>query len=236
MNKDVADVLRFPGGTQLQSIMLPTDMGPVEQQRRVLAEAVYNLFGLTEMDRESLSGWGGVSGYALEILNAMSEATFRRIRRFWRKDWASLVNLVLDVTAWKQGVAVTVDADTLAARPLADQDLVDAAALGVEVLSAYWDVDPDQVFPNRKLQIPMGVGFVVDQVLVRDDFTAKLISREEALRQRGYDAEHIELIGGELDAANPFVPETGLFGAPVPPNGTRAGGTVSATAAPTFGG
>jgi hypothetical protein len=242
MNKDVADVLRFPGGTNLSAITLPTDMGPVEQQRKVLAEALYNVFGLTGTDLESLAGLGGVSGYALEILNAVSEATFRRVRRFWRKDWASLVNLVLDVTAWKQGVTVTVDADTLAARPIADQDLLDAQTAGLDVLVAFWDVDPDQVFPNRKLQIPMGVGFVVDQVLIRDDFVAKLISREEALRQRGYDEETIGRVVDELDAANPLSSETGLFGAPVvrpgvpAANGTRAGGTVAATAAPGLGG
>jgi hypothetical protein len=137
---------------------------------------------------------------------------------------------------------VTVDADTLAARPIADQDLLDAQAAGLDVQVAFWDVDPDQVFPNRKLQIPMGVGFVVDQVLIRDDFVAKLISREEALRQRGYDDEAIDRIGDELDAANPFGPEAGLFGAPVvrpgvpPSNGTKAGGTVAATAAPALGG
>jgi hypothetical protein len=226
LNKDVADVLRFPGGTQLSAITLPTDMAPTEQQRKLLTSSMYATFGLTQVDQDTLFGLGGVSGYALEILNAKSEAAFGRISRFWRKDWGSLLNLVLDVVAWKQGVTVAVDADTLAARPIADQDIVDAQEQGLLVTGAYWDVDPDQVFPNRKLAIPMGTGFVVDEVLVRDDFVAKLISRAEALRQRGMSPDDITRIEEELAGEAPPPPEVGLFGA-VAPNGLKAGGTVS---------
>jgi len=214
VSKDVADVLAFPGGTSVSALTLPTDAQMIELQKRTLQDAIYRTFGLTRIDQDTVQGMGQVSGYALEILNRKTEGTFRRVRRFWVRDMKNLFAMTLDLTAYKR---VT--------------DLVDAAGNPIDMDSEepldglpfvpFWTVDPDIEFPNRNVEIRMGTGYIVDDVLVRDDFLSKLISRAEALRKRGYSDEEIVKIQQELDEeASDFGAETGLFG------GTQAGSTV----------
>lgn len=216
VHKDVADVLTFPGGTGLEVLTLPTETAMIEHQRNVLAEALYQMFGVTRVEPDTLNGLGQVSGYALEILNEKSEGTFKRFARYFRKDLTTLVNLVLDVTAWKRA---EVDAETMIWR--ADTGLIEAAVtdslMSVDdvAFTRWWETDPAIVFPDRTVQILMGGGYVVDAVRVRDDFTADLISRGQALRERGYDPDDIRRIEEEIDKAAPPVPEAGSYGTQV---------------------
>lgn len=240
ISKDVADVLTFPGGTALQVLELPTDPQMIEHQRRVLSDALHAAFGLVRIEQDSVEGMGAISGYALEILNQKTEGTFRRIRRHWRKDWLSLLNLVLDVTAWKRdAVPVLVDLASGAAIPVNLDDLQPIAFdEDAVLLSQWWTVDPAVVFPDRKIEIGMGTGYIVDEVKVRDDFVAGLTSRRYALRQRGLDDKEIDAIEDEIDKEKPAEPpqEAGDFGeVPVvqpgvgAPTGTAAGSTVAAS-------
>jgi hypothetical protein len=234
VSKDVADVLTFPGGTQVIGLTLPTDAQMIEHQRAVLADSIYGAFGLTRVDQDTLGGLGGVSGYALEILNQKSEGTFGRITRHWRKDWLALLNMVLDVHAWKVDVGLgtqTVGGEFVPAEQVDDEDVVALTEMG----TAWESVDPAVVFPNRKIVIRMGNGYIVDDVMVRDDFTAGLYSRAEALRQRGYDSADIDAIQSEIDDEQPATEAAGLPPAPTgrlaavgaaPPVGTKAGSTV----------
>lgn len=235
VSKDVADVLTFPGGTALQVITLPTDPQMIEHQRAVLADALYNAFGLVRVEPSTMTGLGGLTGYALEILNEKTEATFRRIRRHWRKGWIGVVNLVLDVTAWKRDAALGFfDPTTF---EFTEVDRLDEAPIlppeGQIPMVRWWTVDPAVVFPNRKVKVPMGSGYIVDEVKIRDDFSAGLISRKEALRKRGETETHINEIVAEIEAEQPEPPEAGRFGqtgfgAPPAP-GTAAGRTVGST-------
>jgi hypothetical protein len=197
VHKDVADVLTFPGGTQLQVLSLPTDPQMIEHQRSVLSEALHAQFGVVRLEPDSLKGMGAMSGYALEILNEKSQATFGAVVRQWRKDWAALWNLILDVTAYKREAEIeAIDAEGNVV------DLDDESVLVGDVLvtAKWWEVDPRTVFPNRKVRIRMGSGYIVDEVRVRDDFVSGLISREQALRERGYGDQEISKIVGEIDA------------------------------------
>lgn len=244
VSKDVADVLTFPGGTALQVLSLPTSPEMIEHQREVLAEALHSVFGVTRVDATTIQGLGQVSGYALEILNQKSEATFSRVSRNWRRDWYTLLDLVLDIVAWKrEAVAIAVNPETGDEIELAvDEDGVIADVqipegwTDVEFTDRWWDVDPAIVFPNRKIKIRVGTGYVVDDVKVRDDFVAELISREEALRKRGYDDPTIKQIIRELDAqadkAIANQPEVGLFtGGPT--SNIQTGSTLAAPVVPT---
>jgi hypothetical protein len=208
IQKDVADVLTFPGGTGIVPITLPTDPAMIEHQRKVTSDAIYQGFGLVRVEPDTIQGLGSISGYALEILNRKTEGTFRRVRRQFRNDFLRFCGMVLDITAYKR------EAEIVAA-PFAE-DLGPDTFLPVE---AFWDVDPDAVFPNRKMEIRMGSGYVVDDVGIRDDYTANLISRQEALRQRGYDDTDIDKIEQEIKDAAPVeatvVPET--VDQPTPP-------------------
>lgn len=214
--KDVADVLRFPGGTNAFALTLPTDPQMIEHQRAVTADAIYAAFGLVRVEPDTLQGLGGVSGYALEILNRKSEGTFRRIRRTFKRDWLRMLNMVLDVAAYRAGAVVPADvADELELDEYADDDLV------VEV--PFWDIDPAEVYPNRVVDVRLGSGYIVDDVQVRDDFTSKLISRREALRKRGYADPEIKKVESEIsDEAQSGGGETG----------TEATGDVDASVAP----
>lgn len=240
VSKDVADVLTFPGGTALSVLTLPTDPQMIMHQRMVLADALYNSFGLTRVEPDTLSGLGSVSGYALEILNQKTDGTFKRIRRHWRKDWISLINLVLDITAWNQfSVLEVLDPATGLFSPFGDNTPISADSV---LMSQWWLVDPETVFPDRKMEIRMGTGYIVDDVRIRDDFVAGLISQEEALRQRGYTDTDLKRVVKEVKAAKPAPTPVaaGAFGvrqvaAPgqtqvvVPaPAGTAAGSTVAA--------
>lgn len=235
VHKDVADILTFPSGTQAVAITLPTDPQMIEHQRGVLAESIYQVFGLTRVEPDTLSGLGGVSGYALEILNQKSEATFKRIARRWRTDWVSLIGLLLDVQAWKDSPVVSLDVAsgviTVVSTDTPLEDLIEVPGETM-LLQGFWLVDPQVVYPNRKVEIEMGSGYIVDAVMIRDDFVANLISREEALRKRGLTQPEIDQILGEIEAAAPAVPEVGQFtAAGVPPvSGTTAGSTVGALA------
>lgn len=229
VSKDIADVLTFPGGTALEVLTLPTSPEMIEHQREVLSQALHSVFGVTRVEPSTMQGLGQVSGYALEILNQKSEATFGRVARNWRKDWYGLVDLVLDVTAWKRDAAdVLVDEATGVVAPYdPEAEEVDAVPDGWDVLTRWWEVDPEMVFPDRKIAIRLGSGYIVDDVKVRDDFVAQLISREEALRKRGYDNRQIKMVIEELDEESEktaeAAPEVGLFTA-----GTQAGNAVAA--------
>lgn len=174
IEKDVADVLTFPGGTAVTSIQLPTDPQMIEHQRQVLLDALYAVFGLTRIDPESIKGLGSLSGYALEILNRKTDGTFDRIRKQWAADLKTLMGLVLDVVSERKGV----------------------------------------VFPNREMDVRLGAVYIVDDAQIREDYGAGLISRDEALRQRGYTDEQIDQIDAEVSAENP-APEIGAFAARV---------------------
>ena len=229
MSKDVADVISFPGGTSLQVLSLPTDTQMIEHQRDVLADALYANFGVTKSDPQTIQGMGQVSGYALEILNQKTAATYSRLARRLRRDLVDLLNLTLDVTAWKGGLG-----DDNSPPPV------------------WYAVIPENEFPDRKVALKLGKGDVVDDARIRDDFVAKLISREEALRQRGYDPDVIKKIVGELESAEPkqepaetgaYAFAQGLPGEPVQkavPAGdvaqkTKAGDTLNSTSLPRSG-
>jgi hypothetical protein len=200
IRKDVADVVTFPSGTALTTISLPTDDSMIEHQRKVLADGIYSKFGLVRVDMETITGLGGATGYALEILNEKTEATFRRIRRTFRKDWLNLCNLVLDVTAWlRDAVPVGLLAD---GTPVELPDPADVLApVGADVVAvkpAWWLVDPMQVFPNRKIKVGMGTGYVVDEVMIRADVQAGLLSIQGGLRLRGWSEPDIKKNMDEL--------------------------------------
>jgi hypothetical protein len=196
--KDVSDVVGFPGGTQLYMLSLPTDPRMIEHTRQVTADQMYSSFGLVRVEPDTLVGLGTPSGYALEILNRKTDGTIRRIRRVIKTDSIRLVNLTLDVTAYRQGVAIT---DPILARALEDDPELAADVVGFIPERADWaEVDPAGVFPNRKIEIRMGSGYIVDEVMIRDDYVNGLISLEEALRRRGYDPDEVEQIIGEIDA------------------------------------
>ena len=231
--KDVADVITFPGGTSLAQITLPTDPQMINHQRGVLGDAIYAGFGLVRVEPDTLQGLGGVSGYALEILNRKTEGTFRRIRRNWMKDWRTMIDGLLDFVAFRQDARLVI-VDPLT-QEMVEADLEDPEYVvpeGLLPMVAWWLVDPKVTFPNREVEVRMGSGYIVDDVKVRDDFVAELISLKEALRQRGYSKKRIDEIVKEIDEAKPEQPEVpaGGFGArPVAsPPGTAAGRTLSA--------
>jgi hypothetical protein len=240
VHKDIADVLTFPGGTAITTIELPNDTDGVMKHVDELKDEIVGAFGLARVDPETWGGLGGVSGYALEILNTRTESTFKRIRRQWRRDWTDLVMLALDITAWRlKGVAGYI----LDGVFHADTEALDEShpvPVGAERTTAFWDVDEDQEFPKRKIEVRMGSGYVVDHVMTRDDFTAGLVSQEEALRLRGYTDDQITTIMDEQDAAKPKNEGQSGFGGitgvvPVMPNtptDTQAGATVTVVEQP----
>jgi hypothetical protein len=189
-DKDVDDILGFPGGTSVTVLKMPTDPQMIEHQRKVLAESIYAAFGLTRIEPDTIEGLGGISGYALEILNRKSEGTFRKIRRHFTRDLRTLFATTLDFY------------EALFVEPpdLVDPDsteLVDEPA-GSDVPQWVTAEDVD-LFPNRRMEIRMGSGYVVDDVLVRDDFTTGLTSRKDALRRRGRSDKEIKRITDEID-------------------------------------
>jgi len=196
VSKDVADVLRFPGGTNVIPITLPTDPQMIEHTKGVTSDAIYASFGLTRVEPDTLTGLGGISGYALEILNRKSDGTFRRIRRTLRADCRTMWNMALDVTAYRQGATLTIPelADTF--EDDHDREVPPALLQPVN----FWEIDPATVFSDRKIEVRMGSGYIVDHVMVRDDFVAGLISQEEALRMIGRSDPEIEKILGEQEA------------------------------------
>lgn len=225
LHKDIADVIVFPGGTDLHSVVLPTDPSMIEHQRGVILDALYGCFGLARVDQATLQGLGQVTGYALEILNTKTESTFVGLRVQFVRDWLALCNTVLDCHAhWTP-------ATTAGADPESRFDPAAAVLRGLEV-------DPAAVYPNRAIEIRTGSGHVVDLARIREDYVAGLISLEEALRQQGYTDEEISQIRREQDDADQRrtererinTTEAGTFqGAPPPAFGVVGGTTTPPT-------
>jgi hypothetical protein len=205
INKDVADILTFPGGTALQVLQLPTDPQMIEHQRAVLIDSIYGTFGLTRSDAESLKDMGQVTGYALEILNRKSDGTFNQIRNQFVGDFKKLLNMLLDMTAYFQDDLPDEDTDPLELAAPAEEFDPDAV-----FLQKMADIDPSEVFTTREFKIQLGSGYVVDEALTREDFVAKIISRKEVLRKRGYSEPEIDKIISEIEEETPPEPETGV--------------------------
>ena len=190
IDKDIDDVLGFPGGTGVQVIDLPTDPEMIEHQRRVLAESIYNAFGLTRVEPDTIQGFGQISGYALEILNRKTEGTFRKIKRSLIRDLRSLFNQTIDLY---EALSIS--------QPLTEDGSELDVAAEPEIPAWVGALDPEdtEAFPNRQMEIRMGSGYVVDEVLIREDYAGDLISRREALRQRGLSDPDIDQIVREID-------------------------------------
>lgn len=213
VSKDVADVLTFPGGTEAKVITLPTDPQMIEHQRTVLLDSLYGCFGLARLDTTTVQGMGQVSGYALEILNRRTESTFSQIRKQVTRDLREMLNMALDVQAYK----ATEEDDLndviggLSTEESTDGGLVvDMEDLAIATLVRMNQIDPEDVFPDRKITIQLSSGYIVDDVMIRDDFVAGLISLEEALRQRGKSDPEIKQIIREIDKRKPKQPEVAL--------------------------
>lgn len=193
LDRDVDDVLTFPNGTDVTSVSFPTSPEMIEHQRAVLAESIYACFGLTRVEPDTIQGLGQISGYALEILNRKTEGTFRKIRRHFVRDLRSLFATTIDV--WE---ALTVDVDW--ARGV-DQDLPTALDEPEQQQAPPWVVlDEDAPRLDQTMEIRLGSGYVVDDVLLREDYSSGLISRRHALRQRGLSDDDIDDIEKEIVA------------------------------------
>jgi hypothetical protein len=212
VHKDVADVLTFPGGTGVHGVALPTDPSMIEHQRTVLLDELYGCFGLARVDQATLQGLGQVTGYALEILNTKTDATFEALRTQFVRDWKALLNTVLDCHAHWTAVGTNTDPESVF-------DPVAAVLAGL-------GADPRVVYPNRDMEVRTGSGGVADAAQLRDDYVAKVISRREVLRRRGYTDDEIDVIEEEIAAeaqadadrqqAALGGVEGGRFGAPAP--------------------
>lgn len=210
ISKDVADILTFPGGTAAFPITLPTDPQMIEHQKNVLTDAMYQSFGLTRVDHETVTGLGQVSGYALEILNRKTDGTFNQIRNQFVGDFRELCNLILDLHAFKANEAEQIGLPLDDTVPLTDQQALNVEMAMVERLVT---LDPEEVFPeaDRVFEIHVGTGYVVDKNALRSEFTAKLISQQQYLRRAGYSDEEIKQIRDEQEAdAPPAPPEMGV--------------------------
>lgn len=174
IHKDIADAIVFPGGTDVEVITLSINTEAFAQHKDQLDGGLFELMGLERIDAESIRSFGGVSGYALEILNRKTDGTFRRITENQRDGIQKMVEMGLRVDA-----------------------IVSTAPI-VDGVRAWWVVDVDDVWPNRLVDIDFGSAYIVDEVATRDDFIADLISRAEALRQRGMDDDEIAQIEAEI--------------------------------------
>ena len=203
INKDVADILTFPGGTAIQVLTLPTDAQMIEHQRTVLLDTIYNTFGLTRQDAASLKDMGQVTGYALEILNRKSDGTFSQIRNQFVGDFKTLLNMLLDMTAYLSPDHEEEDDEDsqLEISPMTDEEW------DQRFVEKVLPIDPAEVYPVREFKIQLGSGYVVDEALTREDYIGKIISRREVLRQRGYSKDRIEEIERELEKEAPAEPE-----------------------------
>ena len=230
INKDVADVMTFPGGTALQVLSLPTDAQMIIHQRTVLLDSLFGSFGLARVDQETLTGLGQVTGYALEILNRKSEVTFSQIKNQYVGDFKTMLNMLLDMHTYKEGEqafyeslsAATDEEIALGVFPVLDIEVVSE-----KVWERLKDIDPLAVYPETKrvYEIHLGSNTVVDKVQLKAEYDAGLISRAEYLRQCGYTKEEIDKISEEIDEEKPAAPEGGL-GA----NGVAAGAAALAAA------
>jgi hypothetical protein len=241
VHKDIADVLTFPGGTALSQISLVGDQVGTAHQEAVLKDSIISSFGMVRVDAQTWSGLGAVSGYALEILNTKTESTFRRIRRQWRKDWTSLTMLVLDVVAWRRDSPVGYLLDGVfhplsfpTVSELVPEPVGPVLPPGASAAQAWWEVSPDLVFPNRRVEVKMGSGYIVDDVKNRDDFTAGLVSQRWALRERGLSDDQIDEVQAQQDEEKPKYEATGVFGgiAYAPPTPEQVPTAVPGVGAP----
>lgn len=173
ISKDIADVLTFPGGTDVKTVSLPTDPRMIDQQLHQLERNLYREFGLTKTDLSEFGGLGTVSGYALEILNRKDRATQDRIRNSAVAGIRSLANRMLDVHAVRAAEA--------------------------EGRTDWWNVDPLEVYPDRQdIDIVIASGDIVDSVSDREDYAAGLVSRRYVLRRRGLGSTEIDGIEKEV--------------------------------------
>lgn len=180
LRKDLGEFITFPGGTGVHTIELPTDTNLIQSQTEALIDSMFGLMGLERINKDTISSFGGVSGYALEILNRKTDGTFRRITENMREGFLLMVQGAFKVDAYSTAPA-GVDPET-----------------GESILE-WWLVDPDTVWPDQKVLVDFGSAYIVDEVAVRDDFTAKIISRAEALRKKGYTAKQIKVIEDEIE-------------------------------------
>jgi hypothetical protein len=179
--KDIADVLTFPGGTDLKAITLPTDPRMIDSQTRLLEKNLYKEFGLTKIDMEDMTGMGTVSGYALEVLNRKDRATHERVRKNAKAGIRALANMMLDIKAIRE-----------------------AQAQG----TPWWEVDPDAIYPNRAgIQVVVGSGDIVDTTSDRDDYTAGVVSRKYVLRRKGMSDGQIDAVEAEIETEKRFASE-----------------------------
>ena len=90
---------------------------------------------------------------------------------------------------------------------LADQVLVGEGEEN-QVATAWWavedQVDRGGVFSEsaRVFEVRFGSAYIVDEVGNRDDYVAGLVSREEALRQKGYSDEKVDEVIAEIEASD----------------------------------
>lgn len=226
INKDVADILTFPGGTGVHVVTLPTDPQMLNHQREVLTGSLFSTFGLTRVDHETVVGLGDLSGYALEILNRKSDGTFNQIRNQYVGDFKLLLDMILDVTAYKADEDEILDPDAMDLT--ADPEIL-MEQVNIAVAARLEAIDPLSVFPEarRVYEIHLGSGYVVDRAQLREDYVAGLISRAEYLRQTGHTREEITKIEGEIEKDKPKEPEGGLAANAI----TAANAAITATTA-----
>lgn len=218
IDKDIADILTFPGGTAIQMITLPTDPQMIEHQRSVLLDTLYGCFGISRQDTETLNGMGNVTGYALEILNRRTDSTFSELQKNFIGDLRRMAMLLLDVTAYRQNEQEDLSESPYeeempwVAKPDADLDSLQEEARYALILDQS-GIDPMAVFPKRGLKISLGSAYIVDRAMIRADYTGGLISRKEALRQYGYHEDDIKKIMAEIDEEEPAEPEATMSSA-----------------------
>lgn len=223
VEKDVADVLALPTGTQAVVLSLPTDPEMIEHQREVLLDSLYAAFGLTRVDQSTLQGLGGVTGYALEILNRKTDGTFAAIGKQFRADLRTALYMALDVTAYRLAEAER----DLANEPISVEMLEDPAEmlrLTFERIDAMNEVDPASEFPNRIMEIRLGSGYIVDDVMVREDYNAGLFSLRETLRRRGLTDPQIDKVIDEMNEEKPPQPEVAVSTSLLQAGATLSGG------------
>lgn len=180
LHKDIADVLLFPSGTNVTALSLPTDPEMIEHQREVLLDSIFGSFGLARVDQTTIGGYANLSGYALEILNRKTDGTFSEIQSQFIGDFKALLNMLLDMQAWQEqnDVEAIIGDDPV--------DAVEDIAVEQEEL-----VDLSDAYGARDFDIEMGSAYIADDVMIRDDYTAGLLSRQQALRLRGWEPDDI---------------------------------------------
>jgi hypothetical protein len=191
IRKDIGDFASFPGGTGIHSIELPTDTGLITDQLEGLADAIWSLLGLEDIDPSKISSFGGVSGYALEILNRKTDGTFRKTVEALKHGFRRMILMAMDVDGY--------------ARFSSQVEQTIEGEAGTELV---WDFYSPEVvaavegqFEDRNLRVSFGTAYIVDEVAVRDDFVSEMISRQEALRKKGYSEDEIAKIVEEIDSA-----------------------------------